>query len=107
MPQGKSPFPRMKASRARACSATHLARGWRSFMCASPPLQKGSLSRLELGEEGRNLRTPKLAADDLLPLRIDAVGVKNVLSDIETDRGWLHHLTSSISCRENHTGLRA
>jgi hypothetical protein len=30
-------------------------------------------------------------------MSIDAVGVKNVLSDIEADCDWLHHLTSSIS----------
>ncbi|MGD9924595.1 MAG: hypothetical protein AB7V13_24580, partial [Pseudorhodoplanes sp.] len=29
-----------------------------------------------------------------------------VLSDIEADRDWLHHLTSSISSPKNLTGLR-
>jgi hypothetical protein len=55
-------------------------------------------ARLELCKEGLDLRTAKLAAEDLLPLSIDAVGVKNVLSDIEADCDWLHHLTFSISC---------
>jgi hypothetical protein len=54
-------------------------------------------TRLEPCEEGLDLRTTKLAAEYLLALAIDAVGVKNVLSDIEADCDWLYHLTSSIS----------
>ena len=43
------------------------------------------------------MSSPELATEDLLPLSIDAMGVEYVLSDIEADRDWLHHLTSSIS----------
>jgi len=53
---------------------------------------------LKLCEEGFDLGTAELTAENLLPLSIDAVGVENVLSDIEADCDWLHHLTSSISC---------
>jgi hypothetical protein len=55
-------------------------------------------ARLNLCEEGLDLGTAKLAAENLLSLSVDAVGVENVLSDIEADCDWLHHLTSSISC---------
>ena len=55
-------------------------------------------ARFEPCEEGLDLRAAELTAEDLLALCIDAVGVKDVLSDIEADCDWLHHLTSSISC---------
>lgn len=55
-------------------------------------------TRLKLCEEGLDVRTTKLAAEDHLAVGIDAVGVKNVLSDIEAQRNWLP---------ESLTGLRA
>ncbi len=54
-------------------------------------------ARFELRKEGLDLPTAKLTADDFLPVSIDAVGVKYIFSDIEADRDWVHHLTSSIS----------
>ena len=45
--------------------------------CASlGPHQAG----LKFGREGLDLRTPKLGAENLLPLSIDAVGVKTFLA---------------------------
>jgi hypothetical protein len=51
---------------------------------------------LKFGKEGLDLRTAKLAAENLLPLSINAVSVKNVLRDIQADCSSLHRLTFSI-----------
>jgi len=57
----------------------------------------GIVARRLLAKKASTLPV-ELTAEDLLAMSIDAVGVKNVLRDIEADCDWLHHLTSSISC---------
>jgi hypothetical protein len=64
-------------------------------------------SPTSLGEESLYLTATKLAAEDLLPLSIDAMGVEYVLSDIEADRDWPLPSDFLHLMPENHTGLRA
>jgi hypothetical protein len=68
--------------------------------CGDPISKRGDhadKARFELRKEGLDLSAAKLAAEDLLAVGIDAMGVEHVLSYIEADRDWLHHLISSIS----------
>jgi hypothetical protein len=62
-------------------------------------------ARRQTPEEGEDLSPADLAADESLPILIDAVDLKDVLGDVETNRGDLHR-TGSLSGAEAITLLQ-
>lgn len=63
-------------------------------------------ARLQLGEEHPDLSSAKLAAENPLTFSAHAIGMKDVLRDIETYCDRLHHWMLLHLFPENLIGLR-
>ena len=63
-------------------------------------------ARLQFREECLDLSPPQFAAKNLCTLRVSAEGVKDVLSDIEADCDWLHHVTPPSYARKPYRSSR-